>query len=93
MRQKLDGVRKNVCHKTRYLIYRCITHKLEYQLKLYSRELCSTIDPLQNTKTESIYSENLPNSGVLSHLRLGVLSVEFKQISFVRRHLNCAWLL
>ena len=29
MRQKLDGVRKTVCHKTRYLIYRCISNKLE----------------------------------------------------------------
>jgi hypothetical protein len=44
MRRKLDGVRKIVCHKARYLIYRCITSKLEYQSKLYSRELSSTID-------------------------------------------------
>ena len=29
MRRKLDGMRKIVCHKTRYLIYRCISNKLE----------------------------------------------------------------
>ena len=28
MRQKLDGARKIVCHKTRYLKYRCISNKL-----------------------------------------------------------------
>jgi hypothetical protein len=35
----------------------CITKEPEALLKLYSRELCSTIDPYKNTKTEYIYSE------------------------------------
>ena len=57
MRQKLDGVRKTVCHKTRYLIYRCISNKLEYMLKLYSREIFSTIDRYKNGENAYIYSK------------------------------------
>ena len=41
-------------------------------LKFYNWELCSTIDPLPKIKTESIYSENSPSSGVSSHSRLVV---------------------
>jgi hypothetical protein len=37
--------------------YHCITREPEALLKLYSRELSSTIDPYKNTKTEYIYSE------------------------------------
>jgi hypothetical protein len=37
----------------------CITKELEALLKIYSRELSSTIDPYKNTKTKYIYSEQV----------------------------------
>jgi hypothetical protein len=37
--------------------YHSITREPKALLKLYSRELFSTIDPYKNTKTEYIYSE------------------------------------
>jgi hypothetical protein len=54
-RHRRDG--KTVCHKTRNLKYKCIPRKLEYLLKLYSRELCSTIDRYKNGENAYIYSK------------------------------------
>ena len=49
--------RKTVCHKTRNLKHRCITQKPEWLLKLYSRELRSTIDRYKNGENAYIYSK------------------------------------
>jgi hypothetical protein len=57
MRRKHRRSKKTVCHKTRNLRYRCTTQKLEWLLKLYSRELCSTIDRYKNGENAYIYSK------------------------------------
>ena len=46
---------RTVCYKPRNLKHRGITRKLEYLLKLYSRELSSTIDPYKNGENAYIY--------------------------------------
>jgi hypothetical protein len=57
IRRKQRWSRKTVCHKTRNLKHRCITPELEWSLKLYSRELHSTIDGYQNGENAYIYSK------------------------------------
>jgi hypothetical protein len=58
MKMKQDGKeRRTVCYKPRNLKHRGITRKPEYLLKLYSRELSSTIDRYKNGKNAYIYSE------------------------------------
>jgi hypothetical protein len=54
---KQDGKRRTVCYKPRSLKHRGITRKPEYLLKLYSRELSSTIDRYKNGKNAYIYSK------------------------------------
>jgi hypothetical protein len=49
--------KKTVCHKPRNLKHRGITRKPEYLLKLYSRELSSTIDRYKNGENAFIYSK------------------------------------
>jgi hypothetical protein len=48
---------ETVCHKTRNLKHRGTTQKLEWLLKLYSRELSSTIDRYKNGENAFIYLE------------------------------------
>jgi hypothetical protein len=48
--------RRTACYKPRNLKHRGITMKPEYSLKLYSRELSSTIDRYKNGKNAYIYS-------------------------------------
>ena len=57
MRRKHRRSKKIVCHKTRNLRYRCTTRKLKWLLKLYSRELRSTIDRYKNGENAYIYSK------------------------------------
>ena len=57
MRRKLDEVKKTICHKAINLICSCITRELESVLKLYNRELCSTIDRYKNGENAYIYSK------------------------------------
>ena len=57
MRRKFRWIKNTVCYKIRNLIYRCMTRKLECLLKLYNRELCSTIDRYQNGENAYIYSK------------------------------------
>jgi hypothetical protein len=49
--------KKTVCYKPRSLKHRGITRKPEYLLKLYSRELSSTIDRYKNGENAYIYSK------------------------------------
>jgi hypothetical protein len=49
--------KRTVCYKPRNLKRRGITGKPEYLLKLYSRELSSTIDGYKNGKNAYIYSK------------------------------------
>jgi hypothetical protein len=49
--------KRTVCYKPRNLKHRGITRKPEYLLKLYSRELSSTIDRYKNGKNAYIYSK------------------------------------
>jgi hypothetical protein len=63
VRRKKDEKRKTVCYKPRNLKHRGITRKPEYLLKLYSRELSSTIDRYKNGKNAYIYSKNNNSSG------------------------------
>jgi hypothetical protein len=57
MRRKHRRSKKTVFHKTRNLRYRSTTGKLEWLLKLYSQELCSTIDRYKNGENAYIYSK------------------------------------
>ena len=57
IRWNKDGKRRTVCHKPRSLKHRGITRKPEYLLKIYSRELSSTIDRYKNGKNAYIYSK------------------------------------
>ena len=92
MRRKLDGVRKTVCHKTRYLIYRCISNKLEYLLKLYSRELYSTIHHYKMAKMPTYTPPLLSPSRGISELSMdGVTSIKSGLYCSVIRYLNSAW--
>jgi hypothetical protein len=64
-------------------------------VKLYSRELCSTIDAYKNGKNAYIYSkQNQQQNEILHYLTLAAClhSQTCRLISFARRHLNCAWL-
>jgi hypothetical protein len=49
--------KETVCYKPRSLKHRGITRKPEYLLKLYGRELSSTIDRYKNGKNAYIYSK------------------------------------
>ena len=93
MRRKLDEVRKTVCHKAINLICSCITRELESVLKLYNRELYSTIDAYKIQRLSLYTQRKSPNRGMPSFPRLGVSSVKLVLISFFKCHLNYAWLL
>jgi hypothetical protein len=54
---KMEKKGETVCYKPRSLKHRGITREPEYLLKLYSRELSSTIDRYKNGKNAYIYSE------------------------------------
>ena len=92
MRRKLDEVRKTVCHKARNLICSCITRELESVLKLYNRELCSTIDHYKMAKTPTYTLSFLSPSRGISKLSMdGVTSIKSILHCFVIRYLNSAW--
>jgi hypothetical protein len=57
MRRNHRQSKETVFHKTRNLKYRCTTRKLEWLLKIYSHELCSTINRYKNGENAYIYSK------------------------------------
>jgi hypothetical protein len=57
IRRNIDGKGRTVCYKPRNLKHRGITRKPERLLKLYSRELSSTIDLYKNGENAFIYSK------------------------------------
>jgi transposase-like protein len=63
MRRKHRRSKETICHKTRNLTYRCTTRKPEWLLKLYSWELCSTIDRYKMVKTPT-YTQNNNNNKI-----------------------------
>jgi hypothetical protein len=67
--------------------------KLEYLLKLYSRELCSTIDAYKNGKNAYIYSSKFAQQRRARTSKAWHPFSQTRTKSFVRRHLNSAWLL
>jgi len=54
---KMEKKGEIVCYKPRSLKHRGITRELEYLLKLYSRELISTIDRYKKWQNAFIYSK------------------------------------
>jgi hypothetical protein len=80
-------------HKARSLKCQYITRATSASSKLYNRELAqpSILSKIQKLSTYT--QKNSPNRGVLGPPRRGVPSVKLGRKYFVRRHLNCAWLL
>ena len=60
-------------------------------VKLYSRELCSTIDTFKIPKLSTYNWADLPNRGVLALKGVASLQSSFGWKSIIRHLLNFAW--
>jgi hypothetical protein len=86
-------MKENDIHKARSLKSSYITRDNSASLKLYNRELCSTIDDYKMEKMPTYIPPFLSSSGGISKLSKGdVSSIKSFLCSPVIRLFNSAWL-